>query len=197
LVLVWWWSPLAPIGIEKKLSEIKQDTEKIVVLLQEELSGRSAQIVFLQGVVERLQAQAPSPRARDLAAQIPLDADPYALALKAIAESRYVDAVSWYRKALSLRPADPGLLNGMASALMHAGDYVAAEPLYQQALAIQEKALGADHPDMATSLDNLAALYRREGRYAEAEPLSSAKMLSISPHHLLSKQGLRMSDEIE
>lgn len=54
---------------------------------------------------------------------------------------------------------------------MHAGDYVAAEPLYQQALAIQEKALGADHPDMATSLDNLAWLYRSKCRYAEAEPL--------------------------
>jgi hypothetical protein len=47
LVLVWWWSPLAPIGIEKKLSEIKQDTEKIVVLLQGELSIKNRQIMAL------------------------------------------------------------------------------------------------------------------------------------------------------
>ena len=64
------------------------------MLLQEELSGRVTKSIFLQEVVERLQAQEPSPRARDLAAQIPLDADPYALALKAIAESRFDEARS-------------------------------------------------------------------------------------------------------
>ncbi|MGA0200155.1 MAG: tetratricopeptide repeat protein, partial [Prochlorotrichaceae cyanobacterium] len=31
--------------------------------------------------------------------------------------------------------------------------------------------LGADHPDTATSLNNLAGLYRAQGRYSEAEPL--------------------------
>jgi tetratricopeptide (TPR) repeat protein len=31
--------------------------------------------------------------------------------------------------------------------------------------------LGADHPDVATSLNNLAALYQAQGRYGEAEPL--------------------------
>ena len=39
------------------------------------------------------------------------------------------------------------------------GDYAKAEPLYRRALAICEKALGAEHPDTATSLNNLAALY--------------------------------------
>jgi tetratricopeptide (TPR) repeat protein len=34
-----------------------------------------------------------------------------------------------------------------------------------------EKALGKDHPDMATSLNNLAILYDDQGKYAEAEPL--------------------------
>ena len=92
LVLWWWSSPLAPIGVEKKLGEIKQDTEKIVELLQQELSIKNTQIVFLQGQVERLQTQEPSPRARELAALIPTDADPYALALKAMAESRFDDA---------------------------------------------------------------------------------------------------------
>ena len=36
---------------------------------------------------------------------------------------------------------------------------------------IREKALGPDHPDVATSLNNLAALYFDQGRYADAEPL--------------------------
>jgi tetratricopeptide (TPR) repeat protein len=49
--------------------------------------------------------------------------------------------------------------------------YAEAEPLYQRSLAILEKALGPDHPDTATSLNNLAVLYDNQGRYAEAEPL--------------------------
>src|SRR2546430_4716942 len=39
-----------------------------------------------------------------------------------------------------------------------------AEPLYKRSLAIREKALGPDHPDVAQSLVNLAALYRKTGR---------------------------------
>ena len=46
-----------------------------------------------------------------------------------------------------------------------------AEPLYQRAIAIGEKTLGPDHPDLATWLNNLANLYQATGRYAEAEPL--------------------------
>ena len=51
------------------------------------------------------------------------------------------------------------------------GQYAKAEPLYQRALAIREKALGPDHPDVAASLNNLAGLYRAQGQYAKAEPL--------------------------
>ena len=51
------------------------------------------------------------------------------------------------------------------------GRYAEAEPLYKRALAIREKALGPDHPDVARSLNNLAELYENQGRYAEAEPL--------------------------
>ncbi|MCP4307664.1 MAG: tetratricopeptide repeat protein, partial [bacterium] len=51
------------------------------------------------------------------------------------------------------------------------GRYDEAEPLYRRALAILEKVLGAEHPAVATSLNNLAELYRDQGRYDEAEPL--------------------------
>ena len=44
------------------------------------------------------------------------------------------------------------------------GAYDRAEPLYRQALEITKKALGEEHPDYATSLNNLAALYQRNGR---------------------------------
>jgi tetratricopeptide (TPR) repeat protein len=58
------------------------------------------------------------------------------------------------------------------------GRYAEAEPLYQRSLAIREQALGAEHPDVAQSLNNLAELYRAQGRYAEAEPLY-ARSLAI------------------
>ena len=45
-------------------------------------------------------------------------------------------------------------------------------PLYERALAISEKALGPEHPDVATSLNNLALLYSNQGQYAKAEPLN-------------------------
>jgi tetratricopeptide (TPR) repeat protein len=172
--------------------------------------------------VERLQAQAPSPRARELAAHIPSDADPYALALKAMAErrfddarpllekaqrdkevelariyqargqieyyaGRYAEAVAWYRKAVTLRPTDPNLLTELGVALGQAGRYAEAEPFLQHAFAFRVKALGPEHPEVATSLGNLALLYHSQGRSAEAEPLfKRALMLGerrLGPSH--------------
>ena len=49
--------------------------------------------------------------------------------------------------------------------------YAEAEPLFERALAIGEKALGPEHPDTRHRLNNLAALYQATGRHAEAEPL--------------------------
>ena len=46
-----------------------------------------------------------------------------------------------------------------------------AEPLYLQALEIKQRQLGADHLNVAGSLNNLALLYYLQGRYNEAEPL--------------------------
>ncbi|MCH6578498.1 MAG: CHAT domain-containing protein, partial [Proteobacteria bacterium] len=48
------------------------------------------------------------------------------------------------------------------------GKYAEAEPLHKRALAIREKALGPEHPDVATSLNNLAELYKAQDKYAEA-----------------------------
>jgi len=49
--------------------------------------------------------------------------------------------------------------------------FAEAEQWYEQCRAIAEQRLGDDHPDVATSLNNLAGLYCSQGRYAEAEPL--------------------------
>jgi len=51
------------------------------------------------------------------------------------------------------------------------GRYEQAERLYQQALEIRRQVLGEQHPDFASSLNNLAALYGSTGRSEQAEPL--------------------------
>jgi hypothetical protein len=45
------------------------------------------------------------------------------------------------------------------------------QPLYQRALAIWEKALGPEHPDVATSLENYALCLRAMDRLDEAMAL--------------------------
>ena len=49
------------------------------------------------------------------------------------------------------------------------GLYAKAETIYLRSLAIREKMLGTDHPDTATSLNNLAVVYDNQGRYEKAE----------------------------
>jgi tetratricopeptide (TPR) repeat protein len=51
------------------------------------------------------------------------------------------------------------------------GVYSRAEPWYEQCLITARGRLGEEHPDVATSLNNLAYLYISQGRYAKAEPL--------------------------
>jgi len=58
-----------------------------------------------------------------------------------------------------------------------------AERWLKRALQINETHLGKDHPHTASSLNNLAGLYRSMGRYSEAEPLYG-RALQINETHL-------------
>ncbi|HEU4321779.1 MAG TPA: tetratricopeptide repeat protein [Roseiflexaceae bacterium] len=51
------------------------------------------------------------------------------------------------------------------------GDYSMARPLYERALAINERVLGPDHPETAATLHNLASLHQNQGEYDQARPL--------------------------
>jgi tetratricopeptide (TPR) repeat protein len=53
----------------------------------------------------------------------------------------------------------------------HIARYAEARPLHERALAIREKVLGAEHPDTATSLNDLATLLRAQGDLTGARPL--------------------------
>ena len=59
-------------------------------------------------------------------------------------------------KAKHTSEADP--LNRRVAKLFQAGKYQEAIPVAEQLLEISEKALDPEHPDTASSLDNLADL---------------------------------------
>ena len=62
-------------------------------------------------------------------------------------------------------------LNREVMELYRAGAYDRAVAVAQKALRVAERNVGPDHPDVATSLENLAALYRALKRDSEAEAL--------------------------
>ena len=68
-------------------------------------------------------------------------------------------------------PEAARLLNWAGYYLDDRARYAEAEPLYRQALAIDQSVSGLDHPYVATSLNNLAESLRITGRLGEAEPL--------------------------
>ena len=63
------------------------------------------------------------------------------------------------------------LLFRTANDLKEYSFYEQAELLYQQAIHIQEQEPGTEHPDMASSLNKLADLYRTQGKQELAETL--------------------------
>jgi tetratricopeptide (TPR) repeat protein len=67
--------------------------------------------------------------------------------------------------------AEAKKLNQQVLQLINQGQYAAAIPLAERALAIREKVLGQEHPLVATSLNNLANLYQDMGNYQKVEPL--------------------------
>jgi hypothetical protein len=67
--------------------------------------------------------------------------------------------------------------------LYQAGKYVETIPPAQRALAIREQALGPAHPDVATSLNNLAFLAAEQQDYAKAHRLFH-RGLRIEERHI-------------
>jgi len=81
-------------------------------------------------------------------------------------------AVADHAQRLKVLPKKVGwLLNVVGTYLRGRGDLAEAKAACERALAIGEKALGPDHPDVAMSLENMAELYRKTGRVKEADTL--------------------------
>jgi len=90
---------------------------------------------------------------------------------------KFNEAIPIAQEAVELSATSPDridtalALSNLARLYQSLDDYSKAEPLFQRALKIYEKALGPDHPDTATACHNLGALYRSMGDYAKAERL--------------------------
>ncbi|MFL6202551.1 MAG: tetratricopeptide repeat protein, partial [Thermoanaerobaculia bacterium] len=63
------------------------------------------------------------------------------------------------------------LMGQLALYLKTRGLYAEAEPLYRNALIIDEASFGSQHPRVAVQLNNLAQLLKATNRLSEAEPL--------------------------
>ena len=91
-------------------------------------------------------------------------------------------------------------LNNLASLLTAKGDYAAAELLLRRAMAIDEKAWGPDHPQLAIHLNNLASLFVAKGDYAATEPLFRRALAidekALGPDHRTTQQVRKNLDDL-
>ncbi|NTW54887.1 MAG: tetratricopeptide repeat protein [Chlorobaculum sp.] len=86
---------------------------------------------------------------------------PHALAL--LEEASYDHDDAWEARAL--------LLNGLAGYYYGRAFYKETENLLYRSMAIREKHLGPDHPDVVVSLNNLGVLLKTQGKLGDAELL--------------------------
>jgi tetratricopeptide (TPR) repeat protein len=92
-------------------------------------------------------------------------------------QGKYQEAIPLAEKLVAVKKQGPedreaaGFINLLAGLYYQMGDYAKAEPLFQEALRIRRRVLGAEHPRTAASLSNLAELYQVVGDYVKAEPL--------------------------
>ena len=92
-------------------------------------------------------------------------------------EGKFADSEQIDRIALAKLRAQPlsedyaAALNGLGNALAKRGRAKEAAEAFRQAIAIWERLLGSNHPNLASSLMNLGSLLAAEHRYGEAEAL--------------------------
>ncbi len=91
-------------------------------------------------------------------------------------------------------------LNNLGYQLQATGDYKEARPYFEQALAIQEKSLGAAHPDTISSLNNLGGLLKIMGDYKGARPYYERALAinkkALGPEHPDTAQSLNNLGEM-
>ena len=78
-------------------------------------------------------------------------------------------------------------LNAKFITLYQQGRYSEAVKPAKEALTVAENTFGPNHPNFATSLNNLAELYHSQGKYAQAEALHKRALAivekALGPEH--------------
>ena len=59
----------------------------------------------------------------------------------------------------------------IANTYSNDGKYSDAERLFKESLSLSEKAVGAEHPDVASALEEYATLLRKQSRIPEADQM--------------------------
>ncbi|MFZ4690461.1 MAG: tetratricopeptide repeat protein [Polymorphobacter sp.] len=80
---------------------------------------------------------------------------------------------------IRLGDGDDRFINSLASVAYRQGDAASAEGYYAANIEIDEKVLGPNHPDLATTLNNLGRLQLERGAFAEARK-SLGRAVAIS-----------------
>jgi tetratricopeptide (TPR) repeat protein len=83
----------------------------------------------------------------------------------------HAQSISQWADMAGIVEPTTGLMNELGQLSVAKSLYPQAEPLMRRALAIAEASFGADHPEVAIRLTNLAHLLQETNRAAEGEPL--------------------------
>ncbi len=78
-------------------------------------------------------------------------------------------ALEDYARAIALSPEDGTLRSQLAELLVAQYKWAEAEHVLREALTLQRKSVGNEHPDVASSLHRLGNILRDSGRWSEAE----------------------------
>ena len=90
---------------------------------------------------------------------------------------------------MAINPDDPEIAyarHNLGDALAASGEHLEAEAAYHDALTRKRRIFGERHPEIAGTLNNLAALRADQGRWAEARSLSAeavAMVQDLAPDH--------------
>jgi eukaryotic-like serine/threonine-protein kinase len=149
------------------------------------LSVGTADVAHAEAALTRAYSDAGTIGADDVAAAAATEL----VSAVGVLAARHAEGLVWGRSAAMLvaRLGQTGTLPGAdvdaAVAAVHTlrGAHDAAQPLYERVLAIRERALGAEHPAVATVLNNLAAVHRARGDHATAQALLE-RVLAIREH---------------
>ena len=166
------------LGAEGKFIEIANTVAK----LREKADVVEARALFQAGALaeQRIDWRAASAHYHRAAALQPSNRSYAESAGKlAVMLGDYPTAASFNEAALRLAASEFGpdapqtaaALNNLALTYKKLARYAETEPLYREAIAVDEKVLGKEHPDLATGYNNLASVLTEQARFAEAEPL--------------------------